>query len=436
MDGQGIAWRVILSFAPLMSAMYAAFTGISDNRNFLDDALCGALLGSMVGSIFYCVYFPSIFNITNSGRAYPPRRVGFSFLLGPFANFLSLDETPNRPLLKWLPDDPNREIRKKDCQQAFDNSSKCIIHKCHHNCVDPSKCGKQECLHKCGDSAKCISHDCHRTCTDSPTWVNQECHRHCIDQLECVCEIWKYHVARKDQSTTDCHHRCGDPVKCLSHECHLTCSDPSRCINHECHSHCIHPLRCAREMSKKRHSCNHSCGDAKCVSKECPRTCADSSKCVNDECHRRCIDPLKCVREIWKYHASMRQHSMLPVHISPQAHASHRYSQKMHQLSSPRQSHKSRSSNFDKKVREHSSIVVAQEYPGALKPDLISFSAPNSPTIEARERSLTNKYGDLKNLLLNNRYEETNNLTVTDCFEETQERTLKNRYGDSLTTVE
>lgn len=563
MDGQGIGWRVILSFLPMMSAMYATFTGISDNRNFLEDALCGAFLGSMVASVFYSVYFPSIFNITNSGRAYPPRRVGFSFLLGPLANFLPLDETPKKPLRECLPGGSKYKIQKKDCQHVCDDPSQCISHKCHRNCVEPSTCGKQECLHKCGDSAKCVSHECHRTCSDSSTCVNHECHRHCIDPLRCVREIWKHHIARKQQSTNhDCHHKCGDPVKCLSHECHRTCSDSSicvnyechrhcidplrcvrgiwkrlskkghdchhscgdpakcvskechhtcadksTCINHECHRHCIDPLRCVREiwkrmskkrhdchhscgdaecvskechhtcedsstcvnhechrhcidplkcvreiwkvMSKKHHACHHSCGDAKCVSKECHRTCADSSKCVNHECHRLCIDPLKCVREIWKHHVSMKQHSVPPVHVPPQAHHSHRYSQKSHHMSSPRQYESMpRSSYFEKKFPEPPSILVPQKYPGAPKPDLLSFSAPGTPIIDARERSLisrydepeprslTNRYDELKNLSLNNRYEETKDVTVTDRFEETQKRTLNNRYDDSLTTVE
>lgn len=104
MDGRGMSLRVIFTFTPLISSFYGSFSGISDNRHYLDDVLFGAFLGSSMGVIFYFIYFPSIFDPLNCGRAYPPRRLGVSFLLGPLACFFPLDETPRVVIEGLIPE--------------------------------------------------------------------------------------------------------------------------------------------------------------------------------------------------------------------------------------------------------------------------------------------------------------------------------------------
>lgn len=94
LDGTGLSFRVAFSFLPLVSALYGSFTGISDNRHYIEDVLFGAFIGTLAAVIFYSIYFPPIFNVMNSGRAYPPRKLGVSFLLGPLASFLPFDDAP------------------------------------------------------------------------------------------------------------------------------------------------------------------------------------------------------------------------------------------------------------------------------------------------------------------------------------------------------
>lgn len=103
MDGQGMAWRVIFTFLPLVSAFYNSFTGIADNLHFLQDVLFGAFMGSVLGFIFFHIYFPGLFDTCNSGRAYPPRKIGIPFLLGPLACFWPLDDSPRVEVSGILP---------------------------------------------------------------------------------------------------------------------------------------------------------------------------------------------------------------------------------------------------------------------------------------------------------------------------------------------
>lgn len=123
-----MAWRVIVTFVPLVPAFYGPFTGISDNRHFLDDVLFGAFIGSVLGAIFYHIYFPGICNTLSSGKAYPPRKIGVPFLLGPLACFWPLDESP-RVEIDGFPPDVTVTLPQsmQECLQGFEGQPNSII---------------------------------------------------------------------------------------------------------------------------------------------------------------------------------------------------------------------------------------------------------------------------------------------------------------------
>lgn len=75
-DKRGISFKVLLAISPIMVACFVSCTRISDNRHFLRDVIGGSIIGSHVAVWFYLQYFPSVFNLENCGRAYPPRRLG------------------------------------------------------------------------------------------------------------------------------------------------------------------------------------------------------------------------------------------------------------------------------------------------------------------------------------------------------------------------
>lgn len=75
-DKRGISFKVLLAICPIMVACFVSCTRISDNRHFLRDVIGGSVIGTHVAIWFYLQYFPSIFNLENCGRAYPPRRIG------------------------------------------------------------------------------------------------------------------------------------------------------------------------------------------------------------------------------------------------------------------------------------------------------------------------------------------------------------------------
>lgn len=81
-DGRGISWRLLLCGAPILAAAQVSSLSLSDHRNFLSDVVVGAGIGVFIGWVFYHLYFPSIFDIENGGKAYPPRRFGIPFLFG------------------------------------------------------------------------------------------------------------------------------------------------------------------------------------------------------------------------------------------------------------------------------------------------------------------------------------------------------------------
>lgn len=91
-DRRGISSHVILVILPLLLACFVACTRISDNRHFLRDVIGGSIIGSTVAIFFYYQYFPSIFNLENCGRAYPPRRYGLATLYNNVEGFWNLEE--------------------------------------------------------------------------------------------------------------------------------------------------------------------------------------------------------------------------------------------------------------------------------------------------------------------------------------------------------
>lgn len=77
---------------PLILACYVACTRVSDNRHFLRDVAVGAIIGSLTSIWFYYQYFPSIMDLKNRGRAYPPRRFGISKFFQHVGGFWSIDD--------------------------------------------------------------------------------------------------------------------------------------------------------------------------------------------------------------------------------------------------------------------------------------------------------------------------------------------------------
>lgn len=86
-DGRGLSWRIILSGFPLLVASQVSGLSLSDHRNFLSDVVVGAVIGIFIGWLFYRLYFPSVFDIKNGGKAYPPRRFGIPFYFGKNTQF-------------------------------------------------------------------------------------------------------------------------------------------------------------------------------------------------------------------------------------------------------------------------------------------------------------------------------------------------------------
>lgn len=91
-DSRGLSIKVVLAIVPIMIACFVSCTRISDNRHFLRDVIGGSLNGSVIGAWFYLQYFPSIFNLENNGRAFPPRRLGVSRFFNNVGGFWFIDE--------------------------------------------------------------------------------------------------------------------------------------------------------------------------------------------------------------------------------------------------------------------------------------------------------------------------------------------------------
>lgn len=91
-DKRGISFKAILAIFPIMVACFVSCTRISDNRHFLRDVIGGSVIGTQIGLWFYSQYFPSIFDLENCGRAYPPRRIGISKLFNNVGGFWKIKE--------------------------------------------------------------------------------------------------------------------------------------------------------------------------------------------------------------------------------------------------------------------------------------------------------------------------------------------------------
>ncbi|KAK6202546.1 phosphatidic acid phosphatase type 2/haloperoxidase [Scheffersomyces amazonensis] len=92
-DKRGISFKVTLAILPIMISCFVSCTRISDNRHFLRDVIGGSIIGASVSIWFYSQYFPSIFNLQNCGRAYPPRRFGVEKFLNNVGGFWKIKDT-------------------------------------------------------------------------------------------------------------------------------------------------------------------------------------------------------------------------------------------------------------------------------------------------------------------------------------------------------
>lgn len=91
-DKRGLSFKVVVAIFPLMVACFVSCTRISDNRHFLRDVVAGSLVGLFIGTWFYLQYFPSIFNLQNGGRAFPPRRLGVAKFFNNVGGFWKIQD--------------------------------------------------------------------------------------------------------------------------------------------------------------------------------------------------------------------------------------------------------------------------------------------------------------------------------------------------------
>lgn len=92
-DKRGISFKALLAISPIMVACFVSCTRISDNRHFLRDVIGGATIGTNVAIWFYAQYFPSVLNLENCGRAYPPRRIGVANFFNNVGGFWEISDT-------------------------------------------------------------------------------------------------------------------------------------------------------------------------------------------------------------------------------------------------------------------------------------------------------------------------------------------------------
>lgn len=98
-DNRNNSFKVFITILPWLIAACVASTRVSDNRHFLKDIIAGAFIGTFIGSVFYLQYHPSIFNLANAGRSFPPRRFGIQRFFQNIGGFWKLDgESSDRAL--------------------------------------------------------------------------------------------------------------------------------------------------------------------------------------------------------------------------------------------------------------------------------------------------------------------------------------------------
>lgn len=91
-DNRGFSLKIVSAILPLIIATFVSCTRISDNRHFLRDIIAGGIIGTAIAIWFYLQYFPSIFNLENCGRAYPPRRFGISSQFNNIGGFWKIED--------------------------------------------------------------------------------------------------------------------------------------------------------------------------------------------------------------------------------------------------------------------------------------------------------------------------------------------------------
>jgi diacylglycerol diphosphate phosphatase/phosphatidate phosphatase len=91
-DMRGMAFKVLLAISPIVIACFVSCTRISDNRHFLRDVIGGSIIGLCIGTWFYLQYFPSVFDLENGGRAFPPRRIGVANYFNNVGGFWKIDD--------------------------------------------------------------------------------------------------------------------------------------------------------------------------------------------------------------------------------------------------------------------------------------------------------------------------------------------------------
>lgn len=90
-DNRNNSFKVFITILPWLIAACIASTRVSDNRHFLKDIIAGAFIGTFIGSAFYLQYHPSIFNLANAGRSFPPRRFGIQRFFHNIGGFWKLE---------------------------------------------------------------------------------------------------------------------------------------------------------------------------------------------------------------------------------------------------------------------------------------------------------------------------------------------------------
>ncbi|CAK9440221.1 uncharacterized protein LODBEIA_P43210 [Lodderomyces beijingensis] len=91
-DQRNNSFKVFLTISPTLIAAFVAGTRVSDNRHYLRDVVFGSMLGAFVGFAYYHQYYPSVFNLRNRGRAFPPRRFGINRFLRNVGGFWTFSE--------------------------------------------------------------------------------------------------------------------------------------------------------------------------------------------------------------------------------------------------------------------------------------------------------------------------------------------------------
>ncbi|EGW30253.1 uncharacterized protein SPAPADRAFT_143676 [Spathaspora passalidarum NRRL Y-27907] len=122
-DSRNNSFKVFLTILPIFLAMFVACTRVSDNRHFLRDVIGGSLIGTYVGSLFYWQYFPSIYNLSNNGRAYPPRRIGVHPFFNNIGGFWKIPDRLKGAFEQRVLNGPEGEAHLEKLQNGYLNQT-------------------------------------------------------------------------------------------------------------------------------------------------------------------------------------------------------------------------------------------------------------------------------------------------------------------------